>query len=314
MSQPPAPSAASHPVSASIPAPISDPAGDGPPAACANCGAAFRPERRRFCPECGQETHIQAPTLFEFLQQFGGAYISTEGALWRTLKLLLFKPGELTRQYLAGRRKHYVLPLRLYLTISLIALVLLRAVGGGIDVGLPGELNLRQGDFTILELGDGTGAGMKDGVFHCNGLPAGLCRRLERRLDVDPKGLQREVSALGERFISNMGAAMFAVLPLFALGLKLLYWNRRLRYTEHLVFALHLHAVWFLVLLLTLFDQPGLTGLAVAAVPVYGFLSLKRVYGGRRRWRLLRVAVLSLLYLITVSLVMGLVILWSLVF
>ena len=52
---------------------------------CANCGAAFVPERRRFCPECGQETHLKPPKLWEFAQQFGGAYISTEGALWRAL-------------------------------------------------------------------------------------------------------------------------------------------------------------------------------------------------------------------------------------
>ncbi len=37
-------------------------------------------------------------------------------------------------------------------------------------------------------------------------------------------------------------------LLLFALCLQIVYWNRRLRYAEHLVFALHLHAVWFLVL------------------------------------------------------------------
>lgn len=300
--------------SAAVAGPLPADAAAAPRLACANCGAAFVPERRRFCPECGQETHIQPPTLGEFAQQFGGAYISTEGALWRTLKLLLFKPGELTRQYLAGRRKHYVLPLRLYLTISLLALLLLRVVGGGIDVGMPGELDLRKGEYSVITWGDGSGTGMKDGVFYCTDMPAWLCKRLERRMDVDPKGLQREVAALGERFISNMGAAMFAVLPLFALGLKLLYWNRRLRYTEHLVFALHLHAVWFLVLLLTLFKQPWLTGLAVAAVPVYGFVSLKRVYGGRRRWRLLRVAAMSLLYLSTVSVLMALVILWSLVF
>ena len=80
---------------------------------CRNCGAPFVPEQRRFCPECGQETRLRAPTLGEFVQQFGGAYFSTEGALWRTLALLLFRPGQLTRHYLAGRRKHYVLPLRL---------------------------------------------------------------------------------------------------------------------------------------------------------------------------------------------------------
>ena len=284
------------------------------PVDCANCGAPFGNPPPKFCPACGQESQVRAPRLSEFLQQFGGAYLSTEGALWRTLMLLLTKPGELTVQYLRGRRKHYVLPLRLYLTISVVALLLLRAVGGGIDLNLGGDMDLRKGEYSIINWGDGSGTGMKNGVFYCTDLPAWMCKRLERRMDVDPKGLQREVAALGERFISNMGAAMFAVLPLFALGLKLLYWNRGLRYTEHLVFALHLHAAWFLVLLLTLAGQPWLTGLAVLAVPIYGLTSLKRVYGGGRLWRWLRVGLMSFVYLITVSLVMAVVVMWSLVF
>ena len=47
---------------------------------------------------------MRPPTLVEFAQQFGGAYLATEGALWRTLRLLLTRPGELTRRYLAGPR------------------------------------------------------------------------------------------------------------------------------------------------------------------------------------------------------------------
>ena len=80
------------------------------------------------------------------------------------------------------------------------------------------------------------------------------------------------------------------------------------------MFALHLHAFWFLVLLLTLPAQPWLAGLAVAAVPVYGFLALKRVYGGGFSWRLTRMALVSLLYLLTLSMLMAGVVMWSLVF
>jgi hypothetical protein len=283
--------------------------------ACANCGAPFVPERRRFCPECGQETHVKPPRLMEFLQQFGGAYFSTEGALWRTLKLLLFKPGELTVRYLAGQRKHYVLPLRLYLTISVLVLVLLRTLAGNsIQFNMPGDVDLRKGEYAIFTFGDGTGAGMKGGVFYCNSLPQWLCKRLERRLDVDPKGLQKEAAALGERFVSNMGATMFLMMPIFALFQKLVYWSRRMRYTEHLVFALHLHSFWFAVLSLTLFDQIWLTGLAMLAVPMYGFMALKRVYGGGRFRRFLRVCLVSFLYFVALTLAMTAAILWSLVF
>ena len=283
-------------------------------ARCANCGELFAARRPSFCPACGQESNVRPPRLGEFLQQFGGAYFATEGALWRTLKLLLLAPGELTRQYLAGRRKHYVLPLRLYLTITLITLLLVRLATTGMDNAVKLDWDMSKGGYSVLTLGDGSEAGMKDGVFFCNGLPQWLCKRLERRLVSDPKGLQREATALGERAISNLGAAMFVLLPLFALCLKLVYLNRRLRYTEHLVFALHLHACWFIVLALMLPDWPVLTGLAFMALPVYTWMAMRRVYGGRWWLLLLRSTLLGSVYMVMLTLAMVGVVIWALLF
>ncbi|HSM21567.1 MAG TPA: DUF3667 domain-containing protein, partial [Rubrivivax sp.] len=231
-------------------------------AACLNCGEPFADPRPRFCPACGQETNLRPPRLGEFLQQFGGAYFATEGALWRTLKLLLLKPGELTRQYLAGRRKHHVLPLRLYLTISLAVLLLLRVVAA-VSIEAPGAVELQGAEpaNVRLELGAGR-AGLKDGVFFCTDLPGWLCRRIQRRVDVEPKLFAREVEQFGLRFVANVGGAMFLLLPAFALWLQLAYRNRRLRYTEHLVFALHVHAFWFAMLALIITDLPWLSSLA----------------------------------------------------
>ncbi len=291
--------------------PLDDPSTS---ACCANCGAPFAVPRPRFCSACGQESNVRPPRLGEFVQQFGGAYFATEGAMWRTLKLLLFKPGELTRQYFAGRRKHYVLPLRLYLTISLITLLLVRLATTGMDNAVKLDWDMSKGEYSVFTLGDGTGAGLKDGVYFCNGLPQWLCKRLERRLVADPKSLQREATALGERAISNLGAAMFVLLPLFALCLKLVYLNRRLRYTEHLVFALHLHACWFIVLALMLLDWPVLTGLAFMALPVYTWMAMRRVYGGRWWPLLLRSTLLSSVYMLMLSLAMVGVVIWALLF
>lgn len=276
---------------------------------CRNCGAALAAPPPRFCPECGQQTRIRPPTLGEFIQQFGGAYFATEGALWRTLRLLLFRPGELTRLYLAGRRKHYVLPLRLYLTISVVTLLLLRAVSMA-DVQIdpaavppPGRGH--------LDIGNGR-AGFKDGVFYCTDLPAWFCKRLQRRIDLDPKALAGEMQQLRERFVANLGSGMFVLLPSFALWLKLVYLNRRMRYTEHLVFALHVHAFWFVALALSLIDQPWITVPALIAVPIYTMRAMRRVYGGRARWRWLRAVLVSTLYSVTVAFAVVGVGLWSL--
>jgi predicted RNA-binding Zn-ribbon protein involved in translation (DUF1610 family) len=277
--------------------------------ACLNCGESFGPRgerRRRFCPECGQETTVRAPTVAEFAQQFGGAYFATEGALWRSLKLLLTQPGALTAQYLAGRRKHYVLPLRLYLTVSLLVLLLVRVVGGATIVvkgADPAEIAKENRQLTI-NLGGGR-AGMRDGVFFCENLPAWACKRIQRRVDIDPDKMLGEVESLKDRFLDHLGGAMFVLLPSFALWLKLAYRNRRLRYTEHLVFALHVHAFWFLALLFTLPGWGLLTTLALLAVPVYTLMAMKRVYGGRRGPRLLRAALVSVLYSTTLALALS---------
>ncbi len=283
-----------------------------PPAACLNCEAPL-PAAARYCPACGQETNVQPPTLREFAQQFGGAYFSTEGALWRTLKLLLLRPGELTRQYLAGRRRHYVLPLRLYLTLSVLVLLALRfATSASLNVEPPkppekGIQNLQ------INIAHGK-AGVKDGAFFCNDLPAWLCKRLQRRLDIEPKAVLREVAEYGARYVSNLGAAMFILVPAFAGWLKLAWWNRRLRYTEHLVFALHLHAFWFLMLGLLLSQVGVLAFAALVATPVYTWLAERSVYGARWWAQLLRDGFVSVAYAATLGFVLTVLAVWSLLF
>ncbi len=228
---------------------------------CANCEAPLPEPLPKFCPACGQETRLRAPTLGEFVQQLGGAFVSTEGAPWRTLKLPLGRRGELTRQYPAGRRKHHALPLRLYLTTSVLVLLVMRVL-------------------TQIGLGAGR-AGIKDGRFFCENLPGWPCRRIQRRIDVAPQAFACEAQAIGERFATNRGAAMFVPLPAIAALMKLAYLNRGLRYTEHLVFALHLHAFWFLAIALTLANAGWLDAFATLAVPAYGRAAMKRVHAGR---------------------------------
>lgn len=279
---------------------------------CPNCERTLAEPRPAFCPHCGQETRVRAPTMGEFVQQFGGAFLSTEGALWRTLRLLLTKPGELTAQYLAGRRKHYVLPLRLYLTISVLVLLAMRVMTSQALEDVKPEDAVKDAPSSMtITLGGGR-AGLKDGRFFCDDLPAWLCRRIERRLDFDPKTMLRQTRELSDRFMGNLGAAMFLLLPAFALGLELVYWNRRLRYTEHLVFALHVHAFWFLMVALTLFDHRWLSFIAFGAMPVYTLLAMRRVYGGRWWPRLGRAAIVTLIYVVVMALALAVVGLWSL--
>jgi hypothetical protein len=267
--------------------------------------------RPRFCPDCGQETDVRPPRIGEFIQQFGGAYFSTEGALWRTIALLLFKPGELTRQYLAGRRRHYVLPLRLYLTTSVTVLLLLRLVATA-DLGIERHDSAATPRPPQAQLSIGGGrAGVKDGVFSCHDLPDWLCQRLKSRIDVDAKAMTAQLERFKERFVGNLGAAMFVLLPIFAFWLKLAYFNRRMRYAEHLVFALHLHAFWFLLVALFTTGVDAIISVAMLALPLHAVLAARRVYGGRWSMTVLRGLAIALAYGLSLLLSLALFGLWA---
>ena len=107
---------------------------------------------------------------------------------------------------------------------------------------------------------------------------------------------------------------VFLLLPVAALALQLLYWNRRWRYTEHLVFVLHLHAFWFLALALALTEWPPLAIAVAVILPTYTLLALRRAYGGRWWPLLLRSAVLAFVYALALSVALMLLIFWSLLF
>jgi len=95
-------------------------------ASCPNCGA---PVGGPFCAQCGQETTIALPSARTFLREAAGRYVALDGRTWRTLFGLFFRPGFLTREYLAGRRRRYVRPGRLFLVLALAMFAVFRLVG-----------------------------------------------------------------------------------------------------------------------------------------------------------------------------------------
>lgn len=88
---------------------------------CLNCGHHVE---ERFCPHCGQE-NIQPKQPFYYLfTHFIEDFTHYDGQFWKTIKYLLFRPGKLTREYLAGKRQAYVAPVKLYIFVSFITFFL----------------------------------------------------------------------------------------------------------------------------------------------------------------------------------------------
>ena len=86
-------------------------------AVCQDCAA---PVSGNYCSNCGQETRIETPTVRQFVHELMDQYIAVEGKLGRTLRVLLTQPGQLTLDYVQGRRQRYVRPLKLYVSVSVV--------------------------------------------------------------------------------------------------------------------------------------------------------------------------------------------------
>lgn len=85
--------------------------GHGHGAACANCAT---PVTDNYCGNCGQKGHLHKSVLHLGEELIHGLlHFDTKG--WRTLPLLVARPGELTRRYIDGQRTRFVSPLALFL-------------------------------------------------------------------------------------------------------------------------------------------------------------------------------------------------------
>ena len=92
---------------------------------CLNCGA---PLTGTFCQQCGQHGHVHR-TLLAFFHDFAHGVLHFDGKLWRTLPLLAWKPGDLTRRYIDGQRASFISPMALFLFSVFLMFAVLNSVG-----------------------------------------------------------------------------------------------------------------------------------------------------------------------------------------
>ena len=82
---------------------------------CLNCGATVQ---GRYCHVCGQENTEPKETFWHMFTHFFYDITHFDGSFFTTVKDLLFKPGFLSREYMIGRRKKYLHPVRMYVFTS----------------------------------------------------------------------------------------------------------------------------------------------------------------------------------------------------
>ena len=280
------------------------------PAACLNCGT---PIAGAHCVACGQASDVHVLSMKEVAGDVTHSLLHLDSRVWRTVHLLALKPGELTREFIAGRHQRYLPPFRLYLGISILFFALsallpdstfLNVNGAGKE-GVAPAADKSSGGAPAVE----PAASKKQNAAVAAAtqeLPADVRRELVDA-GVDPSDIEnlpkggktcqfdtpplgsKELEAslkraceqiradggarLAERFATTAPKLMFIFLPLMAAVALLFYWRPRRLYAEHLVLFLHNHAFTFL-LIGAMEVVNAISELNVPFIGVVGFLNL----------------------------------------
>ena len=92
---------------------------------CLNCETPLLGE---FCYVCGQKTDVAPYTVKTLLSVFYKSFRKFDAEVKNTFLALLFRPGEFCRDYLAGKRKPYVDPIKYFFLSFVFYLSVLTAV------------------------------------------------------------------------------------------------------------------------------------------------------------------------------------------
>jgi Protein of unknown function (DUF3667) len=268
--------------------------GEGHHGTCLNCGKALIGPH---CHGCGQRAHVHR-TIPAILHDIMHGVLHLDGKLWRTLPLLAFKPGELTRRYIDGERASFVSPIAMFLFSVFLMFAVFQALGIGVPQDLPPSQDVGGRIVTVERSSDGT---------------AGT-------LDFDSTGFQWIDDGLVKKWRENPGLMLYKLqanaykfswllIPLSVPFLWLMFaWKRGIRAYDHAIFVTY--SIAFMSLLFTTLSVIGASGAgggwvfaALAVVPpLHLYKQLRRTYGLARFSALWRLGVLTLFILVVIAL------------
>lgn len=136
---------------------------------CANCNFQFSAgiEHTNFCPNCGQENHNPRFPLVHYGYELLEGFLHFDTKFFYSLKVLLFKPGKITFDYIKNIRGRYTPPFRMFIFMSIFGLLMMGIYETHLlKKGLFGETNIAEKkNITIGEIFDKSEDSIEDHIL-----------------------------------------------------------------------------------------------------------------------------------------------------
>jgi len=299
---------------------------------CLNCGADLTGP---FCSQCGQHAHVHR-TLTAFFHDLLHGVFHLEGKIWRTLPLLVWKPGLLTRSYIDGQRARFVSPIALFLFCVFVMFAVMGMTGGlddmakqAADDDIPTEVANTQHKIDKLQdqraeaVSGGRSTAKIDDKLNDAKVELNVLQRAKagdftqnpaiKVSDDMPDWVQDVAGKAGKnpelllyKIKTNAYKFSWALIPISVPFVWLLFpFSRRFRLYDHTVFVTY--SLCFMMLLLATSTLVGLVSSAVAAFawfvpPIHMYRQIRGTYGVGRWGGVWRTSVLTIFAFIAVGL------------
>ncbi|PXV69142.1 uncharacterized protein DUF3667 [Dysgonomonas alginatilytica] len=271
---------------------------------CTNCG---RFVAEHFCPNCGQENTEVRHSFIYLLKHFVSDLLHYDSSLWSTTKLLLFSPATLSKEYIGGRRKKYVDPIKLYIFISFIAFFI-----PGI---LPEKSNNHENrtesilkvnttyptetSTTPITINIGRNITENSELASTKPLKGKSYTKYyikKALLKITRDKSKDKQTKVNEFILHNLPKVLFVYMPIFAFWLWLFNSKKKFLYFDSAIFTLHyfsflLLSITIVILLNTAFEWLNLpdtfssiVNAVVFSYAVFYFFRANRLFYGNKRW------------------------------
>lgn len=285
---------------------------------CKNCGNKYNNDYK-YCPYCSQNADDKL-TLGTLFSNTINNYFSVDSRIFRSIVPLLFKPGFLPKKYVEGKKLYFMHPAQLYLFISVIFFfifsfsisdyqkesdVLLSNLFKKLDSGnfkrvnASGEVLYR---FDKKKL---------DSLIIVNASKEQLLGQLGMNEETNwfdklvynqlLKFYLNQGAGILKVFYSTISIALFVLIPLFTLLLKLLF-SKSGRFSHQLVFSFYFFSFLFTILSCILLisyivNIPNWIYVLVAIlITVYLIIGINRFFNKSITLSIFKTLILLLLY------------------
>jgi hypothetical protein len=256
---------------------------------CTNCGAATVDV---YCAQCGEkQPHHHDLKVSHFTHDVFHELVHLDSKLFTTLRDLIVRPGQLTVEYFAGRKKRAIAPLRLYLTLFALQFIAFTVYKPAAIYSIEAFTNF-----------DKAGA---------------LQQMVQRKAAKHHMTAEQYTEKVDARWHKNLSLLQLAHVIGMAVVLKLIYLRRRRYLVEHLVFSAHYLAFAYIVSLAfwpiyaVYGFHPGtlqkvLSTVAISISLVYLYFAQRRFYGQSKGKTVLKTALLfGGIYVVSVVVLAG---------